>query len=251
MSSIDSSSTTSRDEQNWAHPVGRLAVPRDVATVGYNVAGRRLTGPQQGFGRLWQRTYSIDLGSTVTPVELVADWRANFGDFWPAGGVFYGGLTGIQPGSVAALRVGGAHGPKVATGVFVLYADDESFSFLTPEGHMFAGMITFSGETTTTGTRAVIRILIRPSDPLWELAWPVARRKEDVFWSGTLRNLAASRGVLDAAVSEQTECLDRRRIWGNWRNVRYNAAIRSALHPLTGPWHGEERAGVTHSGSSL
>ena len=33
---------------------------------------------------------------------------------------------------------------RLSTGVRVIYADDESFSFMTPQGHMFAGMITFS-----------------------------------------------------------------------------------------------------------
>jgi len=32
----------------------------------------------------------------------------------------------------------------VSTGVLVIYEDEESFSFMTPEGHIFAGMITFS-----------------------------------------------------------------------------------------------------------
>ena len=35
-------------------------------------------------------------------------------------------------------------GMKVKTGVMVLYADEESFTLMTPEGHMFAGWITFS-----------------------------------------------------------------------------------------------------------
>jgi hypothetical protein len=33
--------------------------------------------------------------------------------------------------------VGG--GMKLSTGVFVLYADEDSFTFMTPQGHMFAG----------------------------------------------------------------------------------------------------------------
>ena len=33
---------------------------------------------------------------------------------------------------------------KLSTGVMVLYADDESFTLMTPQGHMFAGWITFS-----------------------------------------------------------------------------------------------------------
>ena len=33
---------------------------------------------------------------------------------------------------------------KLSTGVMVLYADEESFTLMTPQGHMFAGWITFS-----------------------------------------------------------------------------------------------------------
>ena len=40
-------------------------------------------------------------------------------------------------------------GPLISTGVMVIFADDESFSFMTPQGHMFAGMITFSAERDT------------------------------------------------------------------------------------------------------
>ena len=32
----------------------------------------------------------------------------------------------------------------LSTGVLVLYADDESFTLMTPQGHVFAGWITFS-----------------------------------------------------------------------------------------------------------
>ncbi|MGH3213181.1 MAG: hypothetical protein ACRDN1_24350, partial [Trebonia sp.] len=49
-----------RDVSNWATKVERLAVDPDRAKAGFNVAGRRLTGPQQGFGRLRQRTYTVD-----------------------------------------------------------------------------------------------------------------------------------------------------------------------------------------------
>jgi hypothetical protein len=36
--------------------------------------------------------------------------------------------------------------------VLVLYADDESFTLMTPEGHMLAGWITFSAERDGDGT---------------------------------------------------------------------------------------------------
>lgn len=221
-----------RDAGNWAANVDRLTVPADVSRYGYNIEGKRVAGPQQGFGRLWQRTYGVDLGEAVTPEKLIADWRAHFGEYWPPGGHFYGSMTTIQPGDVAPLTASG-----VSTGILVLYADDTSFTFLTPEGHMFAAMITFSAASVDGGnTVAEIRILLRTSDPLFESLWPLARRGEDVFWSGTLRNLAASHGVLARHIEAHTECVDRSRLWRNWRNVRYNSGIRTVWHTVTVPF---------------
>ena len=117
----------------------------------------------------------------------------------------------------------------------MIYADEESFTIMTPEGHMFAGMSTFSASDRAGQTQVEIRILIRPNDPLWELAWPIARRKEDDFWKGTLSNLAARYGVPNAEVSEETVCVDRKRLWTNWRNVWHNSGIRSALHIAAAP----------------
>lgn len=222
----------SRDAANWASKVDRLHVGDDVRRYGFNIEGKRVAGPMQGFGRLWERTFSADLGAAVTPEVLVADWRARFGDFWPRTGRFHGSVTAIQPGDVAPLTAGG-----VTTGIMVLYADDTSFTFLTPEGHMFASMITFSAETVASGgTRAQIRILLRCSDPLFELMWPLARHSEGTFWPGTLRNLAAAHGVHEVAVEEYTQCLDRRRLWKNWSNVRYNAGLRTIGHTLGSPF---------------
>lgn len=229
-------SRTPRDAGNWASKVDRLAAPEAKSKVGYNVTGRKVTGPQQGFGRLWQRTYAANLGTAVDPQTLIADWKLNFGDYWPAGSVFHNTLTGIEPGDVAPIEVGiASRGPKLATGILVLYADDESFTFMTPQGHMFAGMITFSSESRDDETWIEIKILIRPNDPLWELAWPVAKRKEDVFWIGTVSNIASHYGVADANVSEETVCIDHKRMWSNWRNIWHNSGIRSGLHIVTAP----------------
>jgi len=107
---------------------------------------------------------------------------------------------------------------------------------------MFAGMITFSGEEVDGATQARIRILLRTNDPLYELGWPIMKKAEDVFWAGTLRNLATAHGVPDAATGEASECLDKRRIWKNWRNVRHNAGIRSAWHTVTSPFRSSNAA---------
>lgn len=231
-----SSSDPPRDAKNWARKVDRLTAPDDKAKVGYNVNGRRAVGPQQGFGRLWQRTYTTDLGDVVAAQDLISDWKLNFGDYWPGGSVFHNTIAGIAPGDVAPIQVGlASHGPKLATGIYVIYADEESFTFMTPEGHMFAGMITFSAEEREGATQAEIKILIRPNDPLWELAWPVARRKEDTFWVGTLTNLAVHYGLAGAAVTKNTVCVDKKRLWSNSGNIWHNSGIRSGLHLLTAP----------------
>ena len=231
-----------RNAQSWASKVDRLEVSPEHAAAGYNVMGRRVTGPQQGFGRLWQRTYATNLGTAVSPTDLVADWKLHFGDFWPDGATFHTAITGVTPGAVAPIGINAAPGMELSTGILVLYADDESFTFMTPEGHMFAGMITFAAENVAGTTEANIKILIRPNDPLYELGWPVMRRKEDEFWMATLRNLAAKHGIADATVTEDTICVDKRRIWSNWKNVRHNAGIRSGVHTVTKPFRGSHKS---------
>jgi hypothetical protein len=223
----------SRDAANWAPMVTRLAVDADRAAAGFNVDGKRVTGPQQGFGRLWQRTYTAHLGPSIHPHLLIAEWKEHFGEFWTKGSRFHGLL--ITPGDVAPIAVSTGAGLKLSTGVLVLYADDESFTFMTPEGHMFAGWITFSAHEDAVGTVARIQVLIRPNDPIFELGWPVMKRKEDKFWKATLHNVAAHVGAVDITVEEKTVLVDKHRIWRNARNVWHNAAIRSVLHLLTAP----------------
>ena len=223
-----------RDAQNWAAKVDRLEVGEEQAAAGYNISGRRLTGPQQGFGRLWQRTYTTNVGDVVSPQDLIADWKQHFGEYWPKGATFHTALTGVSPGAVSSIGIS-TGGMTLATGIMVLYADDDSFTFMTPEGHMFAGMITFEAAEVAGTTEVEIKILIRTNDPLYEIGWPVMRRKEDEFWIATLKNLAAHHGIPDARVVESTTCVDKKRLWSNWRNVRHNAGIRSGVHTMTAP----------------
>ena len=145
----------SRDATYWAKPVDGLKVG-DISSeaTNLNVEGRHLSGPMTGFGQMWQKTYRIRLtGADVTPEQVIKGWKENFPKFWPEGNHFYGD-PGIVPGQVAVLNLAGpggltapGGGPLISTGIMVIYADDESFSFMTPQGHMFAGMITFSAET--------------------------------------------------------------------------------------------------------
>jgi hypothetical protein len=56
------------------------------------------------------------------------------------------------------------------------------------------------------------------------------------MWTQTLHNVAVAHGIARVTVTEQTQCVDRARLWRNWRNVKDNAAIRTAWHTLTTPF---------------
>ena len=218
----------------WAKPVHKLSVdalPADA--INLNVAGRQLTGPLKGFGQLWQKTYRIELsGTQLAPTEIIRMWKAHFPEFWPGNNRFYGSLAGINAGDVAVLNLAGPGGTTISTGILVIYADDESFSFMTPQGHIFAGMNTFSsyaeGETVT----AQIQVLVRASDPVYEVGCRlgVAHKQEDTFWHGTLQNLAKRAGAANDHVTQTTTCVDPRIQWREAKNIWHNAAIRTALY---------------------
>ncbi|MEO8328588.1 MAG: hypothetical protein ABI586_01160, partial [Candidatus Nanopelagicales bacterium] len=233
MSTPENQKPLPRNAASWAANVSHLEVGAEQSDAGYNIHGRKVTGPQQGFGRLWQRTYTTNVSNSVKPQDLIADWKLHFGEYWPKGATFHTALTGVTPGAVAPIGISTGPGMTLATGIMVLYADDDSFTFMTPQGHMFAGLITFEACEVDYGTQVDIKILIRTSDPLYELGWPVMRRKEDQFWSATLENLAVHYGVAAPEVVESTVCVDKRRLWSNWANVRHNAGIRSAIHVMT------------------
>jgi hypothetical protein len=160
-----------RDAAYWAKYAETLKVAgvADGAT-NINVDGRRAVGPLQGFGKMWQKTYRVGLaGAEVSPVEVIKTWKDNYQEFWPEGNRFYAPLAGIAPGEVALISGSLPGGVKLSTGVMVLYADDESFSLMTPEGHPFSGWITFSSFEEAGTTVAQAQVLMRANDPLYEM----------------------------------------------------------------------------------
>ena len=226
-----------RDAGSWAAKVDRLEVGQRAGVRGTNVAGRRLTGPVQGFGKMWQKTYRMDAGQAVSPQDAIATWRAHFPEFWPTGNKFSGALTGINPGDVALLDLAVGGGVKLSTGVFVLYADAESFTLMTPQGHMFAGWITFSAEAAADGTIVQAQVLMRANDPMYEVAMTLGgHRKEDVFWVATLTALGRRLGIASPAVSARTTCVDPRRQWKHAGNVWHNSMIRSVFQTAAAPF---------------
>ena len=223
---------------NWATPVARLEVGTiPTNALNLNVTGRRLAGPVQGFGQLWQKTYRVALSDAdVTPETIIRTWKDHFGEFWPKGNRFYGPLTSLEPGEVAVLNLAMPGKMTLSTGVLVIYADDESFAFMTPEGHQFAAWITFSSYRDDPAAVIQVQALMRASDPLYELSMPIiGHRMEDRFWVATLQALAARFGDRDATVDMQRVCVDRRRQWRYAGNIRQNAAIRTTLYRITHP----------------
>ncbi|HBY09563.1 MAG TPA: hypothetical protein DEH22_17920 [Chloroflexi bacterium] len=232
MSTIESN--PQGNTNGWAKPIDKLKVsesPKEA--INLNVEGRQLSGLTHGFGQLWQKTYKVRLsGVKISPQEVISAWKANFPKFWPEGNDLYVPLTGIQPGEVGLINLSAPGGLKLSTGIMVIYADDISFSFMTPEGHMFAGMITFSAYEEDNGTFAQIQALIRANDPIYELSFRMGfgHKSEDAFWAATLKNLAQHLGVNNPQPTQANSLVDPRMQWREWRNIWHNAGIRSGLY---------------------
>jgi hypothetical protein len=213
---------TRDDAAYWARSVETLKLPEGV--VSPNVEGHRPVGPLQGFGKMWQKTFKVRLqGASASPVEVVQTWRERFPEISGFGRAFRVPSGGLVPGAVALLGGG-------LTGVMVLFSDEESFAYMTPEGHPFSGWITFSAYEDEDGTTvAQAQLLIRANDPLWEAMMVVGlNRAENIQWQDTLRNLAAHFGASEK-VETRVVCVDPNRQWRHYKNIRHNVLIRSAL----------------------
>jgi len=253
-----------RDAAYWAKPVDGLRVG-DISpeATNLNVEGKQLSGPLAGFGQMWQKTYRIRLpGANVTPEQVIKLWKENFATFWPEGNRYFGGV-GMEPGQVAVLNLAGpgglnapGGGPLISTGIMVIYADDESFSFMTPQGHMFAGMITFSAEQETNPASGAeqaanaasgaeqaamticvqVQALVRASDPIYEIGFRLGLLKqEDIFWKQTLTALADFFGVQGEEPDLKIVLVDPKVQWAQAKNVWHNSAVRTGLYILAAP----------------
>lgn len=227
----------SRDADYWAQRVDRLDVselPEGAADV--NVRGRREVGALQGFGQLWQKTYRVRLaGIEATPEEIVQVWKEKFPEFQPPQNRFYPSLDGVKPGEVLFISatVGGM---PVHTGVRVIYADDESFTVMTPEGHPESGWNTFSAHRDDDGTViAQIQSLARANDPVYEVGFRlVGATAQEAIWTHVLKSLAAHFGV-NEPVDLQKTCVDPKLQWSQVKNLWHNAGARSMLYTMGAP----------------
>ena len=223
-------------QDGWSGPVSKLKVSEvPVGAVNLNVEGRHVTGPLQGFGQLWQKTFTLRLdGADVSPQEVVKTWKENFPRFHAKENRFYTSSGGIKPGEVVLINASTPGGP-VSTGMLVLYVDNESFTLMTPEGHPESGWVTFSAYEQDGATVAQVQTMARANDPVYELAFiALGSKLQDSIWEAVLRTLGKHYGV-QGSVQKQKICIDTRRQWSRARNVFYNAQIRTIIYTMAAP----------------
>jgi hypothetical protein len=126
-------------------------------------------------------------------------------------------------------------GLPVYTGVRVIYADEESFTVMTPEGHPESGWNTFSAYQDADGTTVVqIQSLARADDPIYEIAFRiVGSTAQERIWTHVLKSLAAHFGVNEPVTLEKV-CVDPKLQWSQVKNVWQNAGARSMLYTMVG-----------------
>jgi hypothetical protein len=117
----------------------------------------------------------------------------------------------------------------------VLYADDVSFTLMTPQGHMESGWITFSVFEQDGAVVAQVESLARANDPLYEMGFLVfAHKRQEDFWLHTLGALAQHFGVAGQPQMRKA-CVDTRWQWSETKNVWHNAAMRTGAYVALSP----------------
>jgi anti-anti-sigma regulatory factor len=218
------------DTSHWAKPVSALTLATRIKGArNLNVGGRRAVGPVNGFGLLWQKIFRLYIkGSTVAPEQAMAALKQNFPSFQPSFNRFYPSPAGIKPGEIVLIDSMTPGGP-VSTGVLVLYADEQSFTFACPQGHPESGFVTFSGHTENSDTIVQILGLARANDPLYEAAFRfIGSKVQRRIWTHVLSSLAAYLGE-PARIAVAATCLDTGLRWSQARNLWYNAQIRTMI----------------------
>jgi len=227
----DTPSSARETKSPWAGPVGELRLGHHPAqALDYNIDRLKLTGPLQGFGQLWEKTYQVRLsGVEISPQEAIKIMREHFPSFQPVQNHFYPSEAGIIPGEIVLIN-SVMLGVPISTGVFVLYADDTSFTFMTPQGHPESGWVHFRAYEDNTSTVMQIQGFARANDPLYEFGFMLAgSRIQENIWKHVLTKFAGHFG-LDGWVQVSKSLIDESIQWANMKNIWYNAQIRTLLY---------------------
>ena len=217
-----------QDDGGWAPNIARLWVTeKPEGAMNKNVDGRRVVGPLQGFGPMWQKTYLLTMDKPgLQPHDVITTIKQHFPEFQPSQNRFFPSSRGIATGEIVLID-SSTPGGIVSTGILVLYADDLSFTLMTPQGHPEAGWVTFSARKREDVIEMQIQGLARAADPLYELAFRIAGSKfQETIWKHVLSSLASYLGVEDDVQMTKT-CISNELRWMKTGNLWYNAQIRS------------------------
>jgi hypothetical protein len=213
---------------------GKLkAEAKPAEARGLNVGGKEPTGPREGFGALWRKTYLVRLsGKKVSPQDVVETWKDRLPDLLPSNSRFYPTLHGIQAGKVIYIDAEMPPGAPVSTGVLVVESDENHFKLVTPQGHPESGYNSFSAFTEEGTVVAQIQSLARAADPLYEFGYRFlgGMKHQEGIWRHVLTSLAGHYGIRRPRIEIRRELLDRRVQWARAGNVWHNALIRTMLH---------------------
>lgn len=217
-----------QDDGGWAPNFNRLQVAeKPEVAMNKNVHNRRVVGPLQGFGPMWEKTYLLTIDKPgLRPTDVITIMKQHFPQFQPPQNRFYPTIKGIKPGEIVLID-SSTPGGVVSTGVLVLYADDWSFTLMTPQGHPEAGWVTFSARSKGKSTEMQIQGLASAADPFYELAFRIAGSKfQETIWKHVLSSLASYLGM-EAKVKMEKACIRSDLQWARSGNLWYNAQIRS------------------------
>jgi anti-anti-sigma regulatory factor len=238
----------SLDSSHWAGPVTSLSVPEmPTKAINRNMQGRRVVGPVNGFGQLWQKTYRLTIDKPgLTGKEVILALKQNLPAFQPPYNRFYPSKAGIIPGEVVAIDSSTPGGP-VSTGVLVSYSDEVCFTLMTPQGHPESGWVTFYAYESERKIIAQITGLARANDPIYEAAFRTVGAKMQVnIWKYVLTSLAGYLGV-PPNITVEPVCIDKHVRWSQACNVWYNAQIRTILY-MPFRWFGKSRKNSKREG---
>jgi anti-anti-sigma factor len=220
----------------WAKPVDKLRVTKVPGAIsGLNVENRHPVGPIKGFGQMWEKTYELRFPNTKkTPFEIATTAKENFVRFQPPQNNFYASPAGMVAGETVLIRSAVA-GIPIYTGVLVSYADDVSFTFMTPQGHPESGWVTFRVFREANETVCQIQGLARANDPIYEIAFHLNGSKfQEMTWKHVLGSLAKHLDV-SAPVAMKKRCIARNLQWSQMGTIRHNAQIWTLSYLLIWP----------------